>query len=228
MEIVNKEDKMKNTIVTVNDFKKNTGVHITVNHNGKMKGMQSLSTSCLHNKFCQARSKDPNSICSKCYAQRQMNTYKNMNPCLERNAEVLCNRILNMNELPTLNCLYFRLEAFSDLSNETQFINYLNICKKNPSTRFALWTKNCFIVDKVFNNGYKKPKNLNIVVSSSYLNKMDDVSKYNWVDRLFTVYDKEHIKNDDVEINCGGLSCMNCLKCYKKSSKVFYINEKLK
>ena len=212
----------------MDDFKKNTGIHITVKHNGKMKGMQSLSTSCLHNKFCQERAKNPNSVCSKCYAQRKMKMYKNMDECFEKNAEILCNRILDLDELPTLNCLYFRLESFSDLANEIQFINYLNICKKNPSTRFALWTKNCFIVDKVFNDGYKKPKNLNIVVSSSYINKVDDTSKYNWVDRVFTVYDKDEIEKNNVNINCGALRCITCLKCYKKSSKIFYINEKLK
>lgn len=219
---------MKNNIMTIEKFKKEVGVHITTNHNGKMTGMQSLSTSCAHNPFCQARSKDPNSICSKCYAQRQMKMYKNMDACFTKNSDVLCNEIIDKDLLPTLNCLWFRFESFGDLANETQLINYFNICNKNPNTRFALWTKNQQIVDNVLNSGYKKPKNINLVLSSLYMNDIADFSKYKWVDRVFSVFDEEYIKENNVEINCGGRSCMSCLKCYKKSNKLFYINEKLK
>lgn len=38
--------------LTVAEAEKATGVHYTVNHSGKMEGMQSLSTSCLCNKYC--------------------------------------------------------------------------------------------------------------------------------------------------------------------------------
>ena len=76
--------------------------------------------------------------------------------------------------------------------------------------------------------GETKPKNLNIVLSSLEMNQVTDFSQYEWADRVFTVYDKNYIKDHDVEINCGGRSCMSCLKCYRKSNKTFYINEKLK
>lgn len=217
-----------NKIVTIDNFKKETGIHFTEKHSGKMSGMISLSTSCLGNKFCQAYQKDKGKVCSKCFAAAQMKMYKNMNTCFQRNADVLTTRILDKDEWPVLNVLYARLESFGDLQNETQLINYFNLCKRNPNTMFALWTKNMFIVDSVLKSGYKKPSNLNIVVSSHYLNKVVDVEQYDWVDRVFTVYDKDFIKENDVEINCGALSCMNCLKCYKKSKKHFYINEKLK
>lgn len=42
--------------LTVAEAEKATGVHYTVNHSGKMEGMQSLSTSCLCNKYCKNRS----------------------------------------------------------------------------------------------------------------------------------------------------------------------------
>lgn len=219
---------MNNKIITIDSFKKETGIHFTTQHSGKMSGMISLSTSCLGNKFCQAYSKDPNKVCSKCFAQSQMKMYKNMDSCFQRNADTLTTRILNKNEWPILNVLYARIEAFGDLQNETQLINYFNLCRRNPNTRFAIWTKNMFIVDSVLKSGHKKPNNLNIVVSSHYLNKVVDVDKYDWVDRVFTVYDKKHIEDNDIDINCGALSCINCLKCYKKSKKYFYINEKLK
>lgn len=213
-------------IITYEEFKKRTGIHITVNHRGKMTGMQSLSTSCLNNNICQARAKDKNSICSKCYAQRQMKMYKNMDKCFTKNAHVLCNRVLDIKEFPLLNCAFFRLEAFSDLQNEIQLINYFNLCKANPHVKFALWSKNYWIIDNVIKSGVSKPKNLNIVLSSPYLNKVADFKRFDWVDRVFTVFDQEHAK--DVNINCGGNSCLACQKCYNKAKKNYFINELLK
>lgn len=151
----------------------------------------------------------------------------NLKKKCERNMENL-KELLNVNDLPTINALYFRFEAFGDLDNANQLINYFNIAKKNPKTKFAIWTKNPWIIDEVIKSGISKPKNLNIVLSSLEINKVTDYSKYNWVDRVFTVYDKNYIKDHNIEINCGGLKCMSCLKCYKKSNKTFFINEKLK
>lgn len=219
---------MKNKIMTIDNFKKATGIHITEKHNGKMSGMQSLSTSCMTNKFCKIYSKDPNKVCSKCFAQTQMKMYKNMNSCFSRNADVLTNRILNKEEMPLINASFFRFESFGDLHNETQLINYFNICKANKATRFALWTKNAFIVDSVIKSGHKKPSNLNIILSSHYLNRVCDYEKYEWVDRVFTVYTKDYIKENDVKINCGAESCLACKKCYIKSKNTLLINELLK
>lgn len=43
---------VREKFLTVAEAEKVTGVHYTVNHSGKMEGMQSLSTSCLCNKYC--------------------------------------------------------------------------------------------------------------------------------------------------------------------------------
>jgi len=220
-------NKNRESFMTTDEFKKEYGVHFTLNHNGKMEGMQSLSTSCLKNKFCQAYSKDLNRICSKCYAQRQMKMYKNMDKCLARNSEVLTTREFKVEEMPLLNASLFRLEAFSDLNNEIQLINYFNLCKANKHTNFALWTKNPFIIEKVLEMGHKKPRNLQIVLSSPYLNKVEDVDKYDFVDKVFTVYDKDYIKEYGIKINCGSKKCLACKKCYLKNS-VKYINEQVK
>ena len=75
--------------------------------------------------------------------------------------------------------------------------------------------------------GYKKPDNLNILISALYLNKSIDIAKYNFADKIFTVYDKTYIEKNQIEINCGARDCMSWLKCYTKNN-VKYINEKLK
>ena len=88
----------------------------------------------------------------------------------------------------------------------------------------------CYLLDEVFNkNGIKKPKNLMIVVSSPIMNKRIelDKEKFWFVDHVFTVYDKDYIKVNNVNVNCGAKSCLGCQLCYHKDAE-FYINEKLK
>lgn len=202
-------------------------IHITKEHTGKMIGMQSMSTSCKGNPNCAKYAQVEGSVCQKCYAMRMMKTYKNLGPCLEKNARILTSTILEGSEIPTINASYFRFEAFGDLINTTQLINYFNICKKNQDTHFAIWTKTPSIIDKAIKNGNEKPNNLKIIVSSLFLNKIYDSKMYDFIDKIFTVYDKDYIESNDVQINCGEKKCIECKLCYTDND-VFYINEKVK
>lgn len=200
------------------------------NHTGKMKGINSIGTSCANNPFCIERMKNGDSICSHCYAETYMKMRKSLQKHLDENAEVLTTRLLEGKKIPVTNANVFRFESFGDLHNETHLINYLQICERNPYTKFALWTKNIWILDKVFNNnGIAKPDNLSIVVSSPALNKKMylDLDKYWFVDHVFTVYDKKFIEENNVDINCGARDCLECQRCYHKDTD-FYVNEKLK
>lgn len=217
---------MENVITTLNNAEKISGVHYTTKHTGKMEGMASLSTSCTCNLYCKKRSGNKSLICSHCYAERQMKIYHNLEKCLIKNTEILTNRILDKTELPIINFLYFRFESFGDLININQIVNYFNICKKNPKVHFALWTKNPFVIADAINKGVAKPRNLQIVYSSPMINIVNDPG-YDFIDKIFTVYDKKYIKENNVNINCGAEKCLLCGKCYNKS-KVRYINEMLK
>lgn len=200
---------------------------ITEKHTGKMKNIQSLNTDCTINPNCLKYCKIDGSICQKCFAQ---NMHKMYGPAFNYfiNTEILTAGVLDKEDLPFIYALYFRIEAFGDLNNEIQLINYFNICKKNPRVNFALWSKNPQIIKKVIEEyGYKKPKNLNIILSSLFINKEINIDSFDWADKVFTVYDKNYIKENDIEINCGARSCATCLKCYKKN-KIKIINEKLK
>lgn len=203
-------------------MKDNCKLHLTTKHTGKMTNMWSLSTSSLKNPWCEAHSKVKGSICEHCYAMRQMKMYKNMSPCYEKNAEILTSRILSDDELPTIPVIYFRFESFGDLINWVQCVNYFNIAKKNPQTKFALFSKNMWIIKEAIESGAEKPDNLQIIQSSMFVNKPD--KKFApWVDKVFTVYSN----CENVEINCGARSCFTCHKCYEKND-IETINEKLK
>lgn len=213
-------------ILTINKAKKVTGIHYTTKHTGKMDGMMSLSTSVLCNPYCQAYAKDPDRICSKCYAATQMKCYTSMQKCFEKNTEILTTKLLGEDEIPLINAAYFRFEAFGDIQNVTQVTNYFNICKRNPHVKFALWSKNPWIINDAINSGVDKPKNLQIVYSSPYINQYKNPG-YSFVDKVFTVYDKKFAEQNGIDINCGARSCLACHKCYE-SNNVTEVNELLK
>lgn len=199
-------------------------------HEGKMKGIASIGTSCVENPFCIERRKNGDSICSKCYAETYMKMRKSLKNHLIENANILTTRLLEGREIPVTNANIFRFESFGDLYNATHLQNYIFICERNPFTKFGLWTKNIQILEEIFNtNGIKKPDNLSIVVSSPMINKqaMFDKDKFWFIDHVFTVYDKNTIKENDIDINCGSKNCLGCQLCYHRDTE-FYIREKLK
>lgn len=194
---------------------------------GKMKGIPTITTSMLCNPVCAQRSKDTTSICSHCYAQRGLKTYKAARERYADNTEILSSHDLEIYELPILNSRIARFESHGDLVNVTHAKNYIRIARANPWCTIALWTKNAAFMDKAIKE-LGKPDNLICIFSSDHLNKVsDDFKKYDWVDKVFTVYDKHYIKENDVDINCGARNCLTCHKCYEHND-ILFVNEILK
>ena len=127
---------------------------------------------------------------------------------------------------------YLRIESFGDIANVIQARNYIRIIKAFPEKRCAIWSKNILIWKEAFDlEG--KPKNTTYIHSSGTVNKIDDIDKekYSFVDHVFTVFDKNYVKKNNIVINCGGKKCLECIKarknCYFRNN-TFYINEQLK
>ena len=214
--------------MTINAFMKETGLHFTMNHTGKMEGMVSISTSVRENKNCQQRAKVAGSICEKCFADKMIDRYPALERCLKGNTEILTTKEIPVNEWPLLNVAFFRFESFGDLNNKTQVVNYFNLCKRNKHVTFALWTKNPFFIYEAIKAGNEKPGNLIVIVSSPMINEVCDayLKAFPFIDKIFTVYDKQTAKT--VNINCGARHCLSCLRCYTKTDSVEYVNEILK
>ena len=211
---------------TLANARKISGLHFTTRHTGKMAGMISISTSVTTNERCAKNAEIPGSICQKCFAAKQMKVFPGMDAPMIENQRILTSSVLPLELLPELNALYFRFEAFGDLNNATQVKNYFNLCYKNPRVKFALWTKNPDYIADAIRDGYEKPENLNVVLSSLFINKQRP-NPFPFVDKVFTVYSPDHIQENAVEINCGARSCFSCGLCYEKNG-VEVINEKLK
>ena len=218
--------------VTSGEFQRKTGIHFCTDHNGKMKGLWSLSTS-PHNELCEKHSKLKHSICEHCYSLAMQKQYKDLDKVLENNTKILTSHMLTEEELPKVgNALNMcRYESFGDCTTPIQVTNYFHITEANPEIHFALWTKNPWIIAKAMKEyGMQKPDNLVIIGSSYLINKpmTEFYRKYDFIDYIFTVYDKEYIDEHHVDINCGGRSCRNCRRCYTKTHDGYEIREKLK
>ena len=221
--------------MTVKQFREKYGVFISTRLSGKMNGIPALTTSCLKNKYCMQRAADTSTICSACYSVTALTSGRRNEAAAayERNTDILTREIIPVDEWPVINAQYFRLESHGGLNNDIQFINYINFAARNQRTgcKFALWTKNPGIIERVFKDGYSKPKNMIIICSSPFLNNPVNKEKYleQWpfIDKFFTVYTADYIQQNNVSINCGARDCLSCARCYNKRTGRG-INEKLK
>lgn len=219
------------TILSLTKWEKVTGIHVTKVHTGKMSGKRSLSTSVLQNPICQARRKNKDSICSKCYANKMLSgIYRTSEPCFAKNFAELQKPLMFFPKFPD-SWKDFRFESFGDVASKTQALNYLKIMYCNPKVTFALWTKNPAIVDSAIAE-IGKPKNMIYIQSSICINKVDPKYSDN-IDKVFTVFDSwKSAEKAGMKINCEGklkhLRCEDCNKCYNLRSKTVYINEIVK
>ena len=158
-----------------------------------------------------------------------MKRYNSLENRLADNLRILSGSVLPASVLPAIPVKYFRFEAFGDLAGVNQVINYFNIARKNPETLCALWTKNPKFIQQAIKAGHEKPANLQIVLSSPVINKPLNGTRYEFIDKIFTVYDKTGARG--ININCGARSCLGCGRCYRSNpegARIQYINELLK
>lgn len=196
-----------------------TGIVIQDTMTGKMDGILSISTAASMNPICAKRAADILSVCHHCYALALQKGRKGLQAILERNYQILTSEIIPVDVWPLVSGKV-RIESFGDLANVTQAINYLHFVLRNPAADFAWWTKNPAFIEKALHQlGIEKPHNLQIVLSCDRLNAEDDyctrvLQRFPFIDRVFTVYDKEHAIDNDVAINCGERHCAECGACY--------------
>lgn len=203
-------------------------------HGGKMADVISVSTSPLENKYCQERAAIESSVCHYCYSI-QFNEYrKGLKAKLKRNTELFTTEVIPVKEWPVFPAFIeiFRLEAFGDLGNVIQAQNYINFCKANDNDynncKFALWTKNIFLLTAAFKYT-EKPGNMIIIYSSPCVNlPAEKALNIPFIDKVFTVWDnKETAEKHNARINCGARNCNTCRRCYSRRTAKL-INELLK
>ena len=197
---------------------------------GKLEGFQAISTNTVSNEYCQKQygKQDPKNICTFCYSNNMLNTFrKNMQASLQRNTDLLNSKVLHPDALPVINSAFFRFNAHGELALDKKqgtinLENYVNIAIKNPHCTFSLWTKRFDIIKPYFDN-HEKPKNLILIYSSPLTNHiMTKIPKH--FDKTFnTVVETDFVEKQ----NCTGQKCKDCLLCYKKDTTSIIV-EKVK
>lgn len=208
-----------------------------MNHNAKMAGMVSFSTSCMLNPHCLERMKNGYSVCRYCFAAMQLKRQATNREKLERNTELVKNTVISESYIPIIDGFdKIRLEAFGDLQSWQQAETYMNIARANSGKPVALWTKNPqYLWQALEKNGFNKPDNLIVIYSSCTVNQPAANVRNLYImpngkpmiDKVFTVYTKEHATANKVNINCGARNCNGCGRCYSHDTET-EVNEILK
>lgn len=177
-----------------------------------MKGIDSISTSSLTNKYCIKASKAEDSICSSCYSNRLSKFRPTLEDALLRNSDVLSSGPLSSEDISGLkiNSLFFRFNSFGELINHQHYENLIRICEHYPETSFSLWTKRSTVI-KAVERKIVRPSNLTLVWSVSAKDAVRKPPK--GFDVSFCT-----VTSDMKDVNCYK-NCMDCLACYGPDSK---------
>lgn len=234
-----------NTPFNFDACKSITGLHVSTGLTGKMQDIKCITTACTTNPNC-VELHQCGGVCEHCYAFRYLNMRPNVRKCYERNTSVLSNDLLDVTFLPSFMPNDFvRFESFGDLVDFTHIENYLLIAFKNPSTKFALFTKQRNLLERFFTlYDVKKPSNLSIVSSAFLMNDkgLSEIERarqtnsrlgFKLIDKVFVVYDNENEKSNNNGINLPVWNCEkrcnNCRFCWSnKACTVELVKESLK
>lgn len=198
-------------------------IHISIG-NSKMGPIPSFSVlpflTCTNCKGCSGY----------CYAAKgNFNFPRNINALAENTALLMKNPAFVEHEINkflnqgTIIYKYFRFNVAGDIGGkveENYFPMILRISKKNPWTRFLMFTKNYRLVNEYIENGGQIPENLQIVFS-----KWDNIpidNPHNLPIAIVKV--NENTAIPDGAFHCSG-DCANCLKCWLiEAGKIVYFD----
>lgn len=221
--------------VSIDAFESREGFKVTRTCSGKMSGLWAVNTSAKVNPLCQKLSKNPDLICSKCYAQQFLCYRKSCAIRYEKNFHAAAGHLWEY--IPDLDSAMdhlvkklFRIEEFGDIANAVHAANYLLLIASNPTVTFGWWSKHPNLIrDAMELLGLEDtPANLSFVASSPRMNvPAVEYTKWTFVNHVFTVYRGAFAQENDIETNCAASSCYHCQRCYHRGGD-FFINEMLK
>jgi len=173
-------------------------VKLSYGMSGKMLNVLSLSTNCINCKRCAERHSKANTICSMCYAFKQLEhpNWKNTNmiKAFDYNADALTKKTISTTDAESIAyeivtaCIKngtdkFRIESFGDIHNVIHAHNYWLICAYvaklsevlNYHVCVAWWTKNYDFMCDAFSDLSEDikawaRKNTSVVLSSVFVN----------------------------------------------------------
>jgi hypothetical protein len=192
---------------------------------GKMLGVSHISIAAGQSPVCKACK-----LGSICYASRQQKCHPSIKKSYWENGENLTAKVHPMKDIPYVNSLLCRFNAFGEIftgaKGRNQLLNYVQTCIKNPGVTFVLWSRNYKFVEEFFENDCPRPCNLKLMRSTEDVDTpLYEVPK-GW-DGVFNVVTKGFAEKNNLTINCGikdgyseKIGCARCkVGCYTPGAK---------
>lgn len=192
---------------------------------GKLDGIVGISTNPLINSFCEKMQSVDGAICQHCYSCRLLTTArKSAIPVWTANTVVLTDSALFDSQIPKIpDGSHVRFNPHGELTSDMMLLNFYRIARRNPTSKFVLFTKRLNIVRR---NAAEKPENVSLVASTYFVDDpLDKVPE--GFDVAFNVVTPDFADAHGVKINCA-MKCSTCLKCWKHGGAPTVIYEKLK
>jgi len=214
----------------------------------KLEDFYAISSNMRDNPRCQARQKCADSVCPHCFVRREARK-ASLFKTLSVNYRIfntfdIPEKYWALLPIPSIN-ENVRIESHGDTGSVLHAVNYIRIVKSHKNLRFTAWSKNGLDWAPAFGQE-GKPRNLTFVWSSIMLNVVDMPKEYvngypfaQYVDHVFTVFDKAVAVEKGLFINCGEYTptyekvshkCKNCMRCYwvpgrkRKKTKAYIRN----
>ena len=201
---------------------------------GKLKDIAGVNTSTLDNPFCLRMAKNEKSICSRCYSQKMLTSYRaNCRPAFIKNGELLANNLMYEEEIKPCkkDKIAIRFSAHGELINLVHLYNCFQIAKVNNDKVCALFTKRLDLLAQV--NKSEIPENMIIIYSNPLIDNplseeyIKDLQLIRHINKVFNVFTKKYAMDKGISINCSGKKCKDCMVCYSQNN-INVINELIK
>lgn len=165
-------------------------------------------------------SKNPKSICSKCYAQKNMYTFPIVKAALERRFQSLSDPKwveAMVTAIKHTKDDYFRWHDSGDLQSIDHLTKICEIANQLPNVQFWLPTKEIGMVKDFMKAGGKIPNNLCIRVSGYFMDKVMTVAGFPTANST----------TDKSKVNCHAQQtdnkCGTCRKCWDKTQNIMHL-----
>lgn len=200
-------------------FKVYCGAH------GKMSGVSHISIAAGQSPVCKACK-----LGKICYADRYQRLFPSSKKSYHENGEKLTEKVHDMKDIPYVNTMRCRFNAFGEVFNgakgRIQLMNYVQTCRKNPGVTFVLWSRNYRTVGDFFSKDCERPSNLKLIRSTSDIDAPLYEVPLGW-DGVFNVVSKEFVDQNHTTVNCGvkdeygaKVGCARCnTGCYVPDAK---------
>ena len=167
-------------------------------------------------------SKNPNSICSLCYAKKGMYRFPNVKAALYRRLKSLSNSLW-VNAMVTLifRMEYFRWHDSGDVQDMTHLMKIVNVAKNTPNTMHWLPTREYTLIAEYVETVGSFPENLIVRLSAS---KFDGNAPVKLAEKLNVFVSGASATDFNCPAPSQNNACGSCRKCWDKNT--FHVNYK--